>query len=61
VFTSVLFVILCVGGGLTSGRSRVRGVLPIVYRIKKLKKLLRTNEGQYNNNNNNNNNLPTQE
>jgi hypothetical protein len=31
-------VILCVGSGLATGLSLVQGVLPTVYRIKKLKK-----------------------
>jgi hypothetical protein len=31
-------VVLCVGSGLTTGWSPVQGVLPTVYRIKKLKK-----------------------
>jgi hypothetical protein len=30
-------VVLCVGSGLATGRSPVKGVLPTVYRIKKLK------------------------
>jgi hypothetical protein len=30
-------VVLCVGSGLATGRSPVQGVLPTVYRIKKLK------------------------
>jgi hypothetical protein len=31
-------VVLCVGSGLATGRSPIQGVLPPVYRIKKLKK-----------------------
>jgi hypothetical protein len=52
-------VILCVGRGLATGWSRVQGVLPSVYRIKKLKKRPRLNKGlqSHNNNNNNSNNL----
>jgi hypothetical protein len=37
--------ILCVGSGLATGRSPVQGVLPTVYRIKKLKKRPRRNRG----------------
>jgi hypothetical protein len=36
--------ILCVGSGLASGWSPVQGVLPTVYRIKKLKQQLRSNK-----------------
>jgi hypothetical protein len=35
---SVCAFILCVGSGLVTGRAPVQGVLPNVYRIKKLKK-----------------------
>jgi hypothetical protein len=38
------FVVLCVGSGLATGSSPVQGVLPTVYKIKKLKKLLRSNK-----------------
>jgi hypothetical protein len=38
-------VILCVGSGLAMGCSPVQGVLPTVYRIKKLKKRPRPNKG----------------
>jgi hypothetical protein len=38
-------VFLCVGSGLETGSSPVKGVLPTVYRIKKLKKRRRSNEG----------------
>jgi hypothetical protein len=33
-----VYVVLCVGGGLAVGWSPAQGVLPVVYRIKKLKK-----------------------
>jgi hypothetical protein len=33
-----VFVLPCVGSGLARGRSPVQGVLPTVYKIKKLKK-----------------------
>jgi hypothetical protein len=48
---SVLFafffvcVLLCEGRGLSKGWFPVQGVLPIVYRIRKLKKRLRPNKG----------------
>jgi hypothetical protein len=35
-------VVLCVGNGLATGCSPVQGVLPTVYRIKKLKKRRRS-------------------
>jgi hypothetical protein len=38
-------VVLCIGSGLATGWSPVQGVLPTVYRIKKLKKLPRPNKG----------------
>jgi hypothetical protein len=38
-------VVLCVGSGLATGWSSVQGVLPTVYRIKKLKKRLRSTKG----------------
>jgi hypothetical protein len=38
-------VVLCVGSDLATGWSPVQGVLPTVYRIKKLKKRPRSNEG----------------
>jgi hypothetical protein len=38
-------VVLCVGSGLATGWSPVQGVLPTVYRIKKLKKWPRSNKG----------------
>jgi hypothetical protein len=38
-------VVLCVGRGLATGLSPVQGVLPTVYRIKKLKKRPRFNKG----------------
>jgi hypothetical protein len=34
-----VYVVLCVGTGLVTGWSPVQGVLPTVYKIKKLKKL----------------------
>jgi hypothetical protein len=46
--------ILCVGGGLATGWSPVQGVLPTVYRSKKLKKRPRSNKGLQSNSNNNN-------
>jgi hypothetical protein len=54
---------LCAGMGLATGSSPVQRILPTMYRIKKLKKKTRPNEGMYrhnNNNNNNNNNKPWQ-
>jgi hypothetical protein len=39
-----LCVVLCVGSGLTAGWSPVQGVLPTVYRIKKLEKRPRSNK-----------------
>jgi hypothetical protein len=39
--------VLCVGSGLTTGLSPVQGVVPAVYRIKKLKKRPRPNKGLY--------------
>jgi hypothetical protein len=47
-------VVLCVGSGLATGRPPVEGVLPTVYRIKKVKKRPRPNKGLWSNNNNNN-------
>jgi hypothetical protein len=38
-------VVLCVGSGLATGSSYVQGVLPTVYRIKKLKKRPMSNKG----------------
>jgi hypothetical protein len=38
-------VVLCVGRGLATGWSPVKGVLPTVYRMKKLKKRPRSNKG----------------
>jgi hypothetical protein len=38
-------VVLCVGSGLATSRSLAQGVLPTVYRIKKLKKRPRPNKG----------------
>jgi hypothetical protein len=38
-------VVLCVGSDLTTGSSPAQGVLPTVYRIKKLKKRPRSNRG----------------
>jgi hypothetical protein len=37
-------IVLCVGSGLATGWSPVQGVLPTVYRIKKLKKRPRSNK-----------------
>jgi hypothetical protein len=37
-------VVLCIGSGLARGLSLVQGVLPTVYRIKKLKKRPRSNK-----------------
>jgi hypothetical protein len=37
-------VVLCVGSGLAMGWSHIQGVLPIVYRIKKLKNRPRSNK-----------------
>jgi hypothetical protein len=50
--------VLCVGSGLATDWSPVQGVQPTTYRIRKLKKRPRPNEGveSHNNNNNNNNN-----
>jgi hypothetical protein len=42
VYSVFLF---CVGSGLATGRSSVRGVLLTVYRVKKLKKRPRSNKG----------------
>jgi hypothetical protein len=42
-----VFVLSCIGSGLTTGWSSVQGVLPTVYRVKKLKKLA-TSKGLYN-------------
>jgi hypothetical protein len=59
---SVLYAfILCVGRGCATGWSPVQGVLPTLYRIKKLKKRPRPNKGlqSHSNNNNNNNNNNT--
>jgi hypothetical protein len=39
------YVVLCVGSGLATGWSTVQGVLPTVYRIKKLKKRPGSNKG----------------
>jgi hypothetical protein len=61
-------IVLCVGRGLATGWSTVQGVLPTVYRIKKLRKRTRRKEGPYSHNtttttttttttNNNNNNI----
>jgi hypothetical protein len=44
--------ILCVGRGLATGWYIVQGVLPTVYRIKKLKKRPRPKKGPFSNNNN---------
>jgi hypothetical protein len=38
-------VVLCVGSGLPTGWSPVKGVLPAVYRVKKLRKQSRPNKG----------------
>jgi hypothetical protein len=38
-------VVLCVGSGLAMGWSHFQGVLPTLYRIKKLKKRPRSNKG----------------
>jgi hypothetical protein len=38
-------VVLCVGSGLATGSSPVQGGLPILYRIKKLKKRPKSNKG----------------
>jgi hypothetical protein len=40
-----VYIVLCVGNGLATGWSSVQGVLPTVYRIKKLKKRPRSNKG----------------
>jgi hypothetical protein len=40
-----VYVVLCVGSGLATDWSPVQGVLPTVYRIKKLKKRPRPNKG----------------
>jgi hypothetical protein len=40
-----VWFVLCVGSGLAKGWSPVQGVLPIVYKIKKLKKRPRSNKG----------------
>jgi hypothetical protein len=40
-------VVLCVGSGLATGWSPFQGVLPTVYRIKKLKKWPRSDKGLY--------------
>jgi hypothetical protein len=49
----VCVFVLCVGRGLAMGRSPVQGVLPTVYRMKKLKKKRpRLNKGLYSHNNN---------
>jgi hypothetical protein len=40
-----VFVLSCVGRGLAAGWSPIQGVLPIVYRLKKLKTRLRPNQG----------------
>jgi hypothetical protein len=39
--------VLCVGIGLATGWSPVQGILPSVYKIKKLKKRPRSNKGLY--------------
>jgi hypothetical protein len=39
-----VYVALCVGSDLATGSSPVQGVLPTVYRIKKLKKRPRSNK-----------------
>jgi hypothetical protein len=39
-----VYVVLCVGSGLATGWSLAQGVLPTVYRIKKLKKRPRSNK-----------------
>jgi hypothetical protein len=44
--------VLCVGRGTATGSSPVQGVLPTMYRIKKLKKRPRPNKGLYIHNNN---------
>jgi hypothetical protein len=41
LYAFVLFVLLCVGSGLATDLSPVHGVLPTVYRIKKIKKVAR--------------------
>jgi hypothetical protein len=51
-----VYVVLCVGRGLSTGWSSVQGVLPPVYMNKKLKTRPRPNKGLQNHNNNNNNN-----
>jgi hypothetical protein len=45
VRTFCVCVVLCVGSGLATGWSPVQGVLPTMYRIKKLKKWPRPNKG----------------
>jgi hypothetical protein len=40
-----VFVVLCVDRGLATGSSSIQGVLPTMYRIKKLKKRPRSNKG----------------
>jgi hypothetical protein len=48
-----VYIVLCVGRGLATGRSSVQAVLPTVYRIKKLKKQpSRPKKGLSSNNNN---------
>jgi hypothetical protein len=44
VYVFVCYDVLCVGSGLATGWSFVQGVLPTVYRIKKLKKRPRSNK-----------------
>jgi hypothetical protein len=47
---------LCVGSGLAKYQSPIKGILPTVYRIKKLKKGPRLIKGLYSQNNDDNNN-----
>jgi hypothetical protein len=54
-----VYVVLCVSRDLATGWSPVQGVLPSVYRIKKLKKQPRPNKVLQSHNNNNNNNTFT--
>jgi hypothetical protein len=39
-----LYVVLCVGKGLARGWSPIQGVLPTVYRVKKLKKVAKAQQ-----------------
>jgi hypothetical protein len=45
VWVYCVYVVLCVGSGFPNGWSSVQGVLPTVYRIKKLKEMPRPNNG----------------